>query len=43
MNSVFGLYGIIWTQLIADGITLIISFALYINIYKKLKEQEKNP
>ncbi len=29
MNRLFGLYGIVWTQLIADGITLVISFALY--------------
>lgn len=29
MNSVFGLYGIVWTQLIADVITSIISYAVY--------------
>lgn len=29
MNMIFGLYGIIWTQLLADSITLILSFVLY--------------
>ncbi len=42
MNGIFGLYGIIWTQLIADALTLIISFTLYINLFKKLKKEEKN-
>lgn len=29
MNVVFHLYGVIWAQFIADGITLVISFAVY--------------
>ena len=29
MNSIFGLYGIVWTQLISDVITAVISYALY--------------
>ena len=37
MNQLFGLYGVVWTQLLSDGITLIVSFALYQNVYKKLK------
>ena len=37
MNRLFGLYGIAWTQLLSDAITLIVSFALYQNVYKKLK------
>lgn len=41
MNIWFGLYGIIWTQLLADGITLAISFGLYTRIHKKLKLEER--
>ena len=37
MNRLFGLYGVAWTQLLSDAITLIVSFALYQNVYKKLK------
>ena len=40
MNRFFGMYGIVWTQLIADAITLIISFSLYAGIYKKLRQKE---
>ena len=29
MNAAFGLYGIVWTQLISDVITAVISYALY--------------
>lgn len=36
MNHLFGLYGIAWTQLLSDGITLIISFALYQKVYREL-------
>ncbi len=32
-----GLYGLIWTQLISDGITLVISFALYYGMLRKIK------
>lgn len=40
MNIWFSLYGIIWTQLLADGITLAISFGLYVRIHKQLKLEE---
>ena len=36
MNWLVGLYGIIWTQLLADSITILISFALYRNVMRKL-------
>lgn len=40
MNSMFGLYGVVWTQLLADSITLIISAALYKNLYNTLKKSD---
>lgn len=40
MNHFFGMYGIVWTQFIADMITLAISFTLYFSLYKKLKIME---
>jgi putative MATE family efflux protein len=36
MNSWFGLFGIIWTQLAADSLTLAISSYLYRSVLKKL-------
>jgi Na+-driven multidrug efflux pump len=36
MNSLFGLYGIVWTQLISDIITAVISYALYRHSLGKL-------
>lgn len=39
MNSLFGLYGLVWTQLLADGITLIISFVLYHGVNRKLNAE----
>lgn len=39
MNALFGLYGVVWTQLVSDGITLIISFALYQKVYKDLTRE----
>lgn len=42
MNSIFGLYGIICTQIIADGITMIISFSMYLSIYKQLKAKQND-
>lgn len=38
MNWLVGLYGIIWTQLLADSITVMISFTFYRRITKKLGE-----
>ncbi len=40
MNYLFGMYGVASTQLLADSITLIISFGLYGAVYKKLKAKE---
>ncbi len=42
MNHFFGLYGIIWTQLVSDAITSLISYAIYRASYKKLflKQEE---
>ena len=40
MNYIAGLFGIIWTQLIADSLTLIISLGLYSSILKRLKSEE---
>ncbi len=43
MNHFFGMYGIVWTQFIADMITLAISFTLYYFVYKSLKVAENKP
>lgn len=42
MHHFFGLYGVIWTQLISDGITSLISYGIYRASYNKLfkKQQE---
>lgn len=42
MNHFFGLYGVIWTQLVSDAITSLISYAIYRASYKKLflKQEE---
>lgn len=42
MESVFGLYGIVWTQLVADALTTIISFALYRRVNRELKIDRRN-
>ena len=39
MNRLFGLYGIVWTQLVSDVITVIISLAVYGYTYKKLSSE----
>ncbi len=39
MNYLAGLYGIIWTQLIADSLTLVISLGLYSSILKRLRSE----
>lgn len=42
MNAVFGLYGIVCTQLISDVITSVISYIVYRRSYSKLfREQER--
>jgi len=40
MNYLFGMYGVTWTQIISDTITLIIGMTLYHNLYKKLTVEE---
>jgi multidrug efflux pump len=40
MNSLFGLVGIIWTQLAADALTLAVSMTLYTSVLKKLHQEE---
>ncbi len=37
MNYIAGLFGIIWTQLISDSLTLVISVVLYNSILKRLR------
>ena len=41
MNALFGLYGVIWTQLLADSITIILSIILYARMMKKLRCAER--
>lgn len=41
MNSVFGLYGVVSTQLVADSITVIISTVLTVYVFRKLKTEAK--
>lgn len=36
LNHFFGLYGVIWAQLVSDGLTLILSVIAYFNVHKKL-------
>lgn len=40
MNAFFGLYGVIWTQLLADSITMIISVTLYVQLIRQLRKEE---
>lgn len=40
MNAVFGLYGVIWTQLLADSITMVLSLTLYLKLMKRLRQAE---
>jgi putative MATE family efflux protein len=40
MNAVVGLYGLVWTQLLADVITLAVSFSLYFKVQKRLRYEE---
>ena len=42
MNYFFGLYGIVWTQIISDIITGIVSYAIYRHSLGKLMEKSKN-
>lgn len=40
MNGIFGLYGIVWTQLISDVVTAVISYAIYRHSLGKLMKPE---
>ena len=40
MNHLYGLDGIIWTQLISDILTTVISFAVYHHYYKRLEQNQ---
>lgn len=40
MNAVFKLYGVIWTQLLADGITIFLSVILYVRLLRRLKREQ---
>lgn len=35
MNAVAGLYGLAWTQLISDGVTMLVALILYRNFVRK--------
>ena len=35
--ELFGLFGVVWTQLLADSITVVISFALYRRVHRQLE------
>ena len=37
MNSLFGMTGLAWNQLLSDGITMVIAFVLYRKINRELK------
>ena len=41
MNHFFGLYGIVWTQLISDVLTAVISYAIYHRSLGKLMKPEE--
>ncbi|MBQ3076156.1 MAG: MATE family efflux transporter [Clostridia bacterium] len=39
LNSLFGLYGVVSTQLVADSITMIISTTLTVIVFRKIKQE----
>lgn len=41
MRALAGLEGIVWTQLLADGLTVILSLSMYLVFHKKLKCKEE--
>ena len=41
MDHLFGLFGIVWTQLIADSLTLVISMGLYASVIRHLHRNEE--
>ena len=42
MHHFFGLYGVVWTQLVSDSITSFISYAIYRRSCKKLFAEQKS-
>lgn len=43
MNYFFGMSGIVWTQLIADMINVVISYIIYGHVIGKISPEEKEP
>lgn len=41
MNCCAGLYGVIWTQFIADALTVVVSFIIYRYVFKQLSRTQK--
>ena len=41
MNLIFGLYGMIWTQLVVEVIMLPVSLGIYFHTFRGLKTGEK--
>lgn len=37
MKACFGLYGIVWTQLIADALTAVVSYIIYSRVFRQLR------
>ncbi len=40
LNSMFGLYGVVSTQLVADSLTMIISTTLTVIVFRKIKREQ---
>ena len=40
LNNFIGMYGIVWSQILADILTVILSYTVYSRYMKKLKENE---
>lgn len=36
-NWIFGLYGVVWTQFLAEGMAMVISFLLYRQVFRELE------
>ena len=41
MNLIFGLYGMIWTQLVVEIIMLPVSLGMYFHTFRGLKAEER--
>ena len=40
MNLIFGLYGMIWTQLVVEIIMLPVSLGMYFHTFAKLRSKQ---